>query len=182
MSAKPILGQTAEIPGPKKALIFSKPEIAASMIKKAKRVILVVGSEAVNVKTKDGCLIDSAIILSKARNVTVLATGHMLSEFMKRNAENVYSMSLTSIGDRLRYSDWSGLDGKGPYDLAVFMGFYYYMEWLVLSGLKNFAPELRTISLDNVYQPNASWSFGSMSDKDWMESLDKIVSIMEEAD
>ena len=180
MSAKPILGQTAEIPGPKKAFIISKPEIAASMIKKAKRAILAVGSEAVSIKTRDGDLIDSSLRMSKAKNVTVLATGHMLGEFKKRKAKNVYSMSLTSLGDRLRQSEWSGLDGKGPYDLAIFFGFYYYLEWLVLSGLKNFSPDLKTISLDNVYQPNASWSFGSMQDEEWKDSLDRIVKILEE--
>ncbi|TET72177.1 CO dehydrogenase/acetyl-CoA synthase complex subunit epsilon, partial [Candidatus Bathyarchaeota archaeon] len=47
------LGQTAEIAGPKKAFVISKPVVAASMIKRAKRPLLVVGSKAVDVKTVD---------------------------------------------------------------------------------------------------------------------------------
>jgi acetyl-CoA decarbonylase/synthase complex subunit epsilon len=54
---------------------------------------------------------------------------------------------------------------KEQYDLALFVGFPYYMEWTILSGLKHFAPNLKTITLDNYYQPHASWSFPNMSRK-----------------
>ncbi|MCK4885653.1 CO dehydrogenase/acetyl-CoA synthase complex subunit epsilon, partial [Candidatus Bathyarchaeota archaeon] len=43
MSAKAEPWQTAEIAGPKKALVITKPEVAAAMIKRAKRPILIVG-------------------------------------------------------------------------------------------------------------------------------------------
>lgn len=180
MAAKPILGQTAEIPGPKKAFLIPNPEVAASMIKKAKRVLLVVGSESTEVKTKDGDLIDFAIRLSKRKNVTVVATGHLVSEFKKRDAGKVQSMPFVNLGNRLSDPEWDGFDGKGPYDLAVFAGLPYYLEWLLLSGLKSFAQELKTISLDNTYQPNASWSLGSSAEGAWEEVLDKIASTLEE--
>ena len=35
--------QTAEIAGPKKAMVVTKPEVAVAMIKQAKRPILIVG-------------------------------------------------------------------------------------------------------------------------------------------
>lgn len=180
MSAKMTLGQTAEIAGPKKAFLIPKPEVAASMIKRAKRPLLVIGSDAGNIGTKDGDLIDSAIRLYRKGNVTVAATGHLVGEFRKRNAEDVHSMQLMNLGDRLRDPQWQGFDGKGPYDLVVFAGLPYYLEWLVLSGLKNFAMDLRTISLDRSYQPNASWSLGSMPEEEWKEVLDNIVKILEE--
>ncbi|UCH57238.1 MAG: CO dehydrogenase/acetyl-CoA synthase complex subunit epsilon [Candidatus Bathyarchaeota archaeon] len=176
MSSKMTLGQTAEIAGPKKAFVIPKPEVAASMIKKAKRPLLVVGSEAVSTKTKDGDLIITAIRLLKKGRVTVAATGHTVSEFRRRNVEGVKSMPLMNLGDRLRDPDWLGFDGGGQYDLVVFAGLPYYLEWLVLNGLKNFASGLRTISLDRSYQPNASWSLGSMPEKEWEDVLDKIVS------
>jgi CO dehydrogenase/acetyl-CoA synthase epsilon subunit len=50
----------------------------------------------------------------------------------------------------------------------------------VLNGLKHFATGLTTISLDASYQPNASWSLGNMSEEEWKEALDKIVSMVEE--
>lgn len=179
ISAKTIPGQTAEIPGPKKAFLIPKPEVVVAMIKRAKRTLLVVGSEAVNIKTKDGDLIDSAMRFSRIENITVVATGHLVGEFRQRDFYDVYAMQLMNLGDRLRDSDWEGFDGKGPYDLALFVGFTYYLEWLVLSGLKSFALDLRTISLERVYQPNASWSFGNTAEEEWEEIIDKIVSILE---
>ncbi len=170
------LGQTAEIAGPKKAFIIPKPEVAASMIKRAKNSLLVVGSESVNLKTKDGDLIDSAIKLKG--KLTIAATGHVVSEFLKRGVEGIYSIPLMNLGDRLRDNSWKGFDGKGQYDLAVFVGFPYYLEWLVLNGLKSFAMNLRTLSLTRNYQPNASWSLGSMKEEEWKEVLDKIVTTL----
>lgn len=179
MAAKTIPGQTAEIPGPKKAFLIPKPEVAAAMIKRAKRALLVVGSEAVDIKTGDGDLVDTAMRLARIENITVAATGHLVGEFRRRGAEEVHTMPLMNLGDRLRDPEWEGLDGKGPYDLALFVGFHYYLEWLVLSGLKSFAPDLRTISLERVYQPNASWSFGNTAEGEWKEVIDKVVSILE---
>ncbi len=54
------------------------------------------------------------------------------------------------------------------------------MEWLVQSGLKSFAQDLRTLSLGNTYQPNASWSMGSMPVKNWLTALDEIIKELEE--
>jgi len=180
MSAKATLGQTAEIPGPKKANIFPKPTVAAAMMKRAERCLLVVGSKAPVMETKDGNLVDSAIRMSKSGNITVVATGHVVSNFLKKGAEGTRSIQIMNLGDRLRDPNWNGLDGGGPYDLVVFTGFPYYIEWLVQSGLKNFAPDLRTISLEETYQPNASWSLGTLPKGGWKEVIDEILSVLEE--
>jgi len=128
MSGKMILGQTAEIPGPKKAIILPSAEVAATMIKKAKRPLLVVGSEANKIATKDGDLVDSAIRVMKNRKITIVATAHLAMEFRKRKVKQIFSMPLMNLGDRLRDPQWKGLDGKGRYDLAVFTGLPYYFE------------------------------------------------------
>lgn len=175
-----IPGQTAEIPGPKKAFVIPKPEVAAAMIKRAKRVLLIVGSEAINLKTKDGDFVDTAIRMVGIDNVTIAATGNLIKEFRERNINDLHAMSLMNLGDRLRSPGWEGLDGGGGYDLVIFAGFPYYMEWLVLSGLKSFATNLKTISLERLYQPNASWSLGNTTKEDWKEVIEKIVSILEE--
>jgi len=167
--------QTAEIPGPKRALVITKPEVAAAMIKRAKRPILIVGHKATEIELEDKRLIDYMIELAKNANIPVVATAHTISEFLKRGYQPASWMPAVDIGNRLTDSQWSGLDGKGPYDLALFVGLPYYMEWTILSGLKHFAPNLKTITLDNVYQPNASWSFPNISLKDWMENLKLII-------
>ena len=178
MSAKTILGQTAEIAGPKKAFIIPKPEVAAAIIKKAERPLLIIGAEAQGIGTADGDLIDTAINVSKS-GIFVVATGHIVGEFRRRGTE-VHSMPLMNLGDRLRDPEWLGLDGKGRYDLAVFVGFSYYLEWLVLNGLKSFAQDLTTISLSRSYQPNAGWSLGTMKAEEWKEVIDVIVKSIKE--
>jgi acetyl-CoA decarbonylase/synthase complex subunit epsilon len=180
MAANLKTGQTAEIAGPKKANIFPNAKVASSLISRAKRVLIVIGSEGSKIKTNDGDLVDSVIRVMNNPKITVVATGHLVGEFRKRGFENAHSMSIFVLGDRLRNPDWEGFDGKGKYDSIVFVGFAYYVEWLVESGLKSFAQGLRTISLDRSYQPNAEWSLGWMPDPDWREALEVIISSLEE--
>ena len=179
MSAQMRRGQTGMIGGSLQARVFPNAVVAANLITRAKRPLLVVGSEATEKKTKDGDIIDSAIRAMKNRRLTVVATGHLISEFRKRGVEDANSMPLIVLGKYLSDSEWMGFDGEGQYDTAIFIGYPYYMEWLVESGLKNFT-KLRTISLDRTYQPNAQWSLGWMPEPEWIEALDKIVSSLEE--
>jgi len=56
------------------------------------------------------------------------------------------------------------------------VGLPYYMESLILSGLKHFAPDLRTMTLDNQFHAHASWSFPNASLKVWAENLSVMTS------
>lgn len=167
--------QTAEIPGPKKALVITKPEVVVAMIKRAKRPILVVGHKAVETSLEDKKLIDYMIELSRKAHVPIVATAHIVGEFLKRGYQPAGWMPAVDIANRLADPNWNGLDGGGAYDLALFAGFPYYMEWTILSGLKHFAPNLKTITLDNMYQPHASWSFPNVKVKEWIENLKVII-------
>lgn len=170
--------QTAEIPGPKKALVITKPEVVSAMMKRAKNPILIVGHKAAEVQLGNGKLIDYMIRIAENAKIPVVATAHMQREFLKRSFQVNSWMSAVDIANRLRDPEWKGLDGKGPYDLAVFAGLPYYMGWLILSGLKHFSSGLKTVSLDMHYQPHASWSFPNLSVDDWERNLDVIVKEM----
>jgi len=167
--------QTAEVPGPKKAFVITKADVAAKMINKAKRPVLIVGSKAVEIDFGDKKLIDYIIELAKKGKISVIATAHMVNEFLKRDYKPKGWMPAVDIGNRLTDPEWKGLDGKGQYDLALFVGLPYYMEWTILSGVKHFAPNLKTITLDNTYQPHASWSFPNTKVNDWAENLKVII-------
>ncbi|MGQ9551186.1 MAG: CO dehydrogenase/acetyl-CoA synthase complex subunit epsilon [Candidatus Bathycorpusculaceae bacterium] len=167
--------QKAEIAGPKKALLILKPELVAAMVKKAKRPLLVVGHLAAEAYSEDAKMIDYAIRISNAGGIQVVATAHIVSEFVKRGFNSAVSMTAMDIGERLADSEWSGLDGNGPYDLALFMGLPYYMGFVILSGLKHFSTKLKTVSLDRFYNPHASWSFPNLSVKDWKDNLETVV-------
>ena len=175
MSVKAEPWQKAEIAGPKKALLIMKPEVVAAMVKRAKRPILVVGHQAAEDYSADVKMIDYAIRMSKAAAIPVVATAHMTAEFIKRGFQPAFWMSAMDIGSRLRDHQWNGLDGAGPHDLAMFMGLPYYMDFLIMAGLKHFSDSLKTISLNRFYNPHASWSFPNLSVKDWNDGFEIIV-------
>jgi acetyl-CoA decarbonylase/synthase complex subunit epsilon len=175
MSANVEPWQKAEIAGPQKALVIMKPEVVAAMIKRAKRPIIVVGH--LSTKTDSGTvkMIDYVIRLNKATGLPVVATAHTVREFVKKGFQPTAVMSAMDIGNRLKDSSWNGLDGKGPYDVALFMGLPYYMEFVILSGLKHFSTNLKTISLDRYYNPHASWSFPNLKVEEWTQSFETII-------
>ena len=97
-----------------------------------------------------------------------------MKEFVERGFQPEGWMPVVDIANRLRDPEWRGLDSKGQYDLALFVGIQYYMVWVILSGLKHFSSRLKTISLDRFYQPHASWSFPNISPDEWKENLKMI--------
>ncbi len=169
MSCEP--WQCAEIAATKKANPITKPEIAVAMIKKASRPILIVGSYATERCLEGKLLIEYLIDFANASKVPVVATAHMVGEFLKRGYQPAGFMSAMDIGNRLVDPEWQGLDGKGHPDLVLFVGLPYYMESLILCGLKNFAPDLKTMTLDNLFHPHASWSFPNATLEEWAVNL-----------
>lgn len=174
MSCEP--WQCAEVATSKKANPIQKPEIAAAMIKKASRPLLIVGSNATERYMEGKQLIEYLIDLAKAGNLQVVATAHMVGEFIKRGYTPAAYMNAMEIGQRVEDPSWMGLDGKGHPDLVIMVGMPYYMQALILAGLKHFAPDLKTMTLDNLFHVHASWSFPNQSLEDWANNLKVITS------
>jgi anaerobic carbon-monoxide dehydrogenase, CODH/ACS complex subunit epsilon len=169
MSCEP--WQCGEIASTKKATPITKPEIAVAMIKKAQRPLLIVGSNATERYMAGKQLIEYMIDFANASKVPVVATAHMVGEFIKRGYHPASFMSAMDIGQRLVDPTWQGLDGKGHPDLVLLVGLPYYVESLMLSGFKHFAPELKTMTLDNLFHVHASWSFPNATLEEWANNL-----------
>jgi anaerobic carbon-monoxide dehydrogenase, CODH/ACS complex subunit epsilon len=169
MSCEP--WQCAEIAVSKKANPIQKPEIAVAMIKKASHPLLIAGSNLTERFMEGRPAIDFIIDLAKASNVPVVATAHMVGEFVKRGYQPAAFMNAMEIGQRVGDPSWQGLDGKGHPDLVMMVGMPYYMQSLILSGLKHFAPDLKTMTLDNMFHVHASWSFPNASFEEWANNL-----------
>ena len=167
--------QKAEVPGPSKALVITKPEVVVAMVKKAKYPLLVVGHEATETAIEEKKLLDYAIRISQEGKIPLVATAHTVGDFLKKGFQPTASMPAVDIANRLVDPEWKGIDGNGQHDLAMFMGITYYMEWVIFSGLKHFGQNLKTISLDRYYQPHASWSFPNLPTKDWAQNLEVII-------
>lgn len=169
MSCEP--WQCAEIAATKKANVIQKPEVAIAMMKKAQRPLLIVGSNVTERWMEGKQAIEYIIEFANASKIPMVATAHMVGEFVKRGYTPASFLSAMEISERVRDPTWMGLDGKGHPDLVIYVGLPYYMEALILSGLKHFAPDLKTMTLDNMYHVHASWSFPNASLEDWAANL-----------
>ena len=178
MSCEP--WQCAEIAATKKANPITKPEVVVAIIKRAARPLLIVGSNATERCMEGKQLINYLIDFGIASKIQVVATAHVVGEFLKRGYEPADFMNAMDIGNRLVDPEWQSIDGKGHPDLALFVGLPYYMESLILSGLKHFAPDLKTMTIDNMYHPHASWSFPNTTLEDWANNLKLMISKFEQ--
>jgi acetyl-CoA decarbonylase/synthase complex subunit epsilon len=145
----------------------------ARAIKKAKRPIIVAGHNIVSDKSTKP--IEYFIQLSKTGNIPIVATANVGKAFIEKGYAPASLMGSMDIANRLKDESWTGLDGKGPYDTLLILGLPYYMEWMILSGLKHFAQKLITINLDRYYQPQATWSFPNIPEETWENYLKEIV-------
>ena len=177
MAAEP--WQRAETPGPKKAMVITKPEVVCAMVKKAKSPIFVVGHEAAEIDLGNGKPIDYVVRIARAAGIPVVATAQTVAEFLKRGFQPVAWMSAMDIGNRLTDPGWNVSGEENPHDLALLLGIPYYVEWVIESGLKSFAPNLKTISLNRFYQPHCDWSFQNLSIEDWRKNLEAIAGRLE---
>ena len=110
MSCEP--WQCAEIAATKKANPIKKPEIAVAMIKKAQHPLLIAGSNLTERFMEGRPAIEFIIDLANASKVPVVATAHMVGEFIKRGYQPAAHMNAMEIGQRV--GDPHGrTDGKG---------------------------------------------------------------------
>lgn len=163
----------AEVPGTRKARIIETPGLAASMLKRAKRILMIVGHR-VTEKLSNRTISDYVADIAEALNAHIATTSPTYRKFRERGL-TVAWLSPIEVAHMVTDPNWRGLDGKECYKTVVIIGIPYYMSWLILSGLKNFAMQVRTVSLDRFYQPHASWSLKNLTSKEWEKFLDELL-------
>lgn len=144
------------------------PGVAAKMISKAKRPLLIVGAEIL----KDEKLTQKAIGIGK-KGVPVAATGHSITAFHGKDVSAKY-FNIHALAHYLGDKNWKGLDGQGSYDMIVFLGHKKYYLDQVLSGFKNFS-DIKTIAIERHFMQNATLSFGNLKPEVHLEALDEFI-------
>ncbi len=167
--------QTGEICGPDAAKTLNKAEQLKRDWTKAKKPLMIVGSDAIGIKYGKGTLIDYSIELSNAGKIPIVATGGAIKHFIERGFEGAKSMGAMEIVGYLQDPDWKGPHGKGPHDLIFTHSMPYYMEWTLLSGVMNFARHITPISLSRHFQPHATWSMPNLKEKNYQDLLKEIL-------
>jgi anaerobic carbon-monoxide dehydrogenase, CODH/ACS complex subunit epsilon len=164
--------------GPEIGVAVTDPSVVATIIKEAKKPVLVLGATSLKLKIGDEPYIAVLLRLAKAANLPVVATAHANKYIADKNITgvNVYVMPLTNLTNRLEDDrEWTGLDGKGKPDLVIFGGITTYYISQMLSILKNFTARLQTLTLDNEYQPNARFSLANVNAAEWKKFLDAVI-------
>lgn len=156
---------TANIPGPKTAKAVM-PKVAGRMIAKAKRPLLIIGSHI------SDDILSKVISMGKA-GMPIAAVGHAYSYLGDKGVE-VHYINLHALASYLCDPEWQGLDGKGGYDLVAFLGVTYYYASQAISALKNFS-NIKVVSLDKYYHPNADISFGNLKNEVFALALDEVI-------
>ena len=157
---------TGNIPGPKMAKAVM-PAVPGKMLARAKRPLLIVGSE---VHDKD--VLARAITIGNT-GIQIAAVGNSYTSLGDKGLDAHY-INMHALASYLCDPDWKGLDGKGNYDLVVFFGITYYYASQAISALKNFS-NIKVISIDKYYHPNADMSFGNLKDDIFIAALDEVI-------
>ncbi|WP_455364921.1 CO dehydrogenase/acetyl-CoA synthase complex subunit epsilon [[Eubacterium] cellulosolvens] len=171
--------QRAEIPGPTKALLIQKPEVAAALMTKSKNPILISGSETPTIRLRQNHLIDYVARIQKALSTPIIATSNTVKAFDQKGVKNVTPMPAMEAAAKLSKLIGAEDPKAFSHDTAIFIGFPYYILWLMLSNLKHYALNLKTISLERYYQPHASWSFPNMTVEAWTDNLETLTQKIE---
>ena len=146
----------------------TQPKIAAKLISKAKRPLLLVASEVLEEE-----ILKRAVSIAKKGGVPIAATGSAIKGFVDEDVDAKY-INIHSLGAYLGDTEWSGLDGEGQYDLIIILAHKKYYINQVLSGIKNFT-DLKTLAIDKHYLQNASMSFGNLKPEAHLEALDELI-------
>ncbi len=167
--------QTAETCGPKKAQSLEKTAVVGALLKKAKSPLLVIGAKAITTQFGKGTMVDYFIELAKTAKIPIVATAQTIKAFLEKGFTEAHSINAMEITYYLTDPNWQVSPKHGPHDLVMTYGFPYYMEWLMLSALVNFSPQMKTVTLGRYFQPHATWSFPNLKVKKWHTALTEIL-------
>lgn len=162
--------------GIKSAKLIEDPVEYASLIKKAKRPLLVVGPLLLS-STADGkSLMQYALDIAKACNIPICATAQTKGKIVELGTHPDCMYDVVEIVNALKDPGWKGVKKEGNHDLVMFFGIRSDLGNQGLSTLKHFAPHLKTMTLCKHYFPHASYSLPNFrKDEQWTAFLEGLI-------
>ncbi|MCS7121137.1 MAG: CO dehydrogenase/acetyl-CoA synthase complex subunit epsilon [Archaeoglobaceae archaeon] len=147
--------------------VAAKPKVIANIIKKAKRPLLITGGQLL----KDEKLVEIARKFAE-KGIQIAATAGSSKVLIEKGVKPVCkTYTLHQITQFLLDDEFKGFDGKGKYDVVIFLGFIPYYLSRMLSALKHFS-DVTTIAIEEFYHPHANFSFTNLTkDKEMYYSM-----------
>ncbi|MCS7096957.1 MAG: hypothetical protein NZ926_00500 [Candidatus Methanomethylicia archaeon] len=154
-------------PGPIKATVISNMKQLANIIKQHKKIMLILGSELSKLeKLVNENILDKLISISLNLEAdVVISSGDIARRLDDEGYKNYKIMFPLEVIQRLTLRNLE-------YNLAIFVGFHYYYEWLILNHLKHNAHKhLNTMSIEPYAQPNSTWTLPSLPLAVWYKNI-----------
>ncbi|MFC2018200.1 CO dehydrogenase/acetyl-CoA synthase complex subunit epsilon [Chloroflexota bacterium] len=162
--------------GVKSAKEIEDAEQYASIIKKAKNPLMVMGPILCEGSLGDKPLIDYALEIAQAANAAICATAHVKGKLVEKGVTPDSEYDTMEILNALKKPEWKGVKGEGNHDLVLFFGIRTDMANQGLSVLKHYAPHLKTMTLCKYVFPNADYSLPNIrKDEKWKELLESLI-------
>lgn len=164
-----------EVPGSTCATVVTMAAVIAGLLKRSKHPLIVIAHDVGTQDAGSGNPVAFIIEIAGSTGTPVVATPSAVPSLRKEGFTPVMVLSLMEIGARLNDPGWNAAGLPEGHDLVLFFGIPYATGWLLLSGLKSFAPVgVRFISIDRHYQPHCNLSFPNLSPQAWAEQLSDI--------
>jgi len=169
--------------GIKSARLIEDPAEYASLIKKAKRPLLVVGPLLLASLSDGKLLLEYALDIAKAAGIPICATAQTRGKIVELGVEPDCVYDTVEIANALKDPDWQGAKKEGNHDLVIFFGIRSDLGNQSLSTLKHFAPHLKTMTLCIHYFPHANYSLPNFKkDAKWQEFLESLIANLKKGD
>ncbi len=161
--------------GIKGARIIEDPKEGASIIRRAKRPLFIIGPRAIDHYLDGRTRVEYILDIAKAVNMPICATAHVKKKMLELGTTPDSVYDIIEIINHLKFSDWMGVRKEGNHDLVIFSGIRCDLAELGLSTLKHFAPHLRTMALCSHSHPNADYALPIISEKKFKEYLEGLI-------
>jgi acetyl-CoA decarbonylase/synthase complex subunit epsilon len=169
--------------GIKSAKLIEDPVEYASLIKKAKRPLLVVGPLLLASLPDGKLLLEYALDIAKAAGVPICATAQTRGKIVELGVEPDCVYDTVEIANALKDPEWQGAKKEGNHDLVILFGIRSDLGNQSLSTLKHFAPHLKTMTLCKHYFPHANYSLPNFKkDAKWQEFLESLIANLKKGD
>ena len=163
--------------GTKAAKVIEDAEEYASLIKKAKRPLLVLGPRLLELSLDGKLLLEYALEIAKVAKIPICATAHVKGKMMELGVKPESAYDAVEIVNSLKDPAWQGVKKEGNHDLVIFFGIRTDLGEQSLSTLKHFAPHLKTMTLCKYVFPNADYSLPNFrKNEQWKGFLENLIS------
>jgi len=166
--------------GTKSARIIEDAEEYASLIKRAKRPLLVLGPRTLTMYLDERLLMEYGVDIAKTIDIPICATAHTRKKLLELGIEPDSNYDIIEIINHLKDPGWQGVKQEGNHDLVMFLGIRTDLAEQGLSTLKHYANHLKTMTLCKYYYPHASYSLTNLKDGKWKEFLESLTANLKE--